>query len=86
MSRRALKGIPADLTLVEAKREIARCHARLEIDHAYRMKGKKLVRFTIPYADRMRFPDGISCRDDSIRLLDLRVEELKKALPTKAKR
>lgn len=58
----------ARISALEA--EIARCHARLEIDHCYRFKGTPtgnprldFVRVEIPYEERLSIPDGIECRD-----------------------
>lgn len=58
--------------LREAHKEVDRCHRRLEIDHCYMDAGdgKGLVRVEVPYKERRAFPDGISCRDDSIKLLE----------------
>lgn len=53
-----------------ARLEIERCHARLEIDRAYTLKGDDIEGFRIPWADRLTMPDGISCRDETIRILE----------------
>lgn len=53
-----------------ARLEIERCHARLEIDRAYTLNGDNLEGLRIPWADRLSMPDGIACRDETIRLLD----------------
>jgi hypothetical protein len=44
--------------------------ARLEIDHAWRLVDGKLTRFEIPPEDRPNWPDGITCRDETIKLLE----------------
>lgn len=56
--------------------ELARCHARLEIDHAYRLEGGELVRFEIPMDERGSFPDGIDGRDCTIAEMDRRIARL----------
>lgn len=50
--------------------ELARCHARLEIDHLYRLEDNKLVRFEVPMADRLLIPDAVTCRDATIQEFD----------------
>ena len=60
------------------QKEVRRCHARLEIDHYYVMLGKKTYRKPIPYKDRLLFPDGISCRDETIKMLDRQIDEYRK--------
>jgi hypothetical protein len=68
---------PADLLSSRAAAEITRLHAllsayeaRLEIDHAWRLVDGKLTRFEIPPEDRPNWPDGITCRDETIKLLE----------------
>lgn len=55
-----------------AREEIERCHARLEIDHYFILKGREMVRKEIPWNERETWPDGISARDETIALLDER--------------
>ena len=56
----------------EARLEIKRCHARLEIDHHYVMppSGTKLERRETPWCDRISMPDAVECRDATIELLE----------------
>lgn len=69
--------------LAEARAEIDRCHARLEIDHIFRMpKGgaetaDDLIREEVPMSERASMIDGISCRDETIKLLDKNNNSLK---------
>lgn len=60
--------------------EVRRCHARLEIDHAWRPardgetpERDGLVREPIPYERRASEPDGIECRDATIAMLQERL-------------
>lgn len=50
--------------------EIERCHRRLEIDRMWKLGPDGGVPVTIPYAERASFPDGITCRDETISLLE----------------
>lgn len=62
--------------------EVARCHARLEIDHEYVSDADgNVTRQEIPHEDRANEPDGIECRDETIRLLErqLRAARAEKA-------
>lgn len=60
------------------RREIRRCHRRLEIDRLYKLNGKgKLVPEKVPYERRLSIPDGISCRDETIRMQDRRLDRFK---------
>ena len=52
------------IDLLEA--EITRCHARLEIDHVFRLKDGKLIRVEVPMAERLSIPDAVTCRDATI--------------------
>ncbi len=63
--------------ITDAGAEIARCHARLEIDHAWRRSGGALKRFGVPMAERADFPDGIACRNETIKALEARIDKLK---------
>lgn len=57
------------------KVEVARCHARLEIDHVFVSKGGgPLERQDVPVDQRLGIPDGIECRDETIKLGDARAE------------
>ena len=57
----------------EAAAEIERLHARLEISSVMRGDGKRVF---IPFSDRNSIPDGIACRDETIRMLEARINEL----------
>jgi hypothetical protein len=59
------------------EREVKRCHARLEIDHAWTIKDGKKVRCDIPEHERAAFPDGIECRNETIKLLDQNIATLR---------
>ena len=61
--------MPKHLTKAQLWAEIERCHARLEIDHCYVMRGKKLIRKPLSWKERLAFPDAVACRDDSIELM-----------------
>ena len=52
----------------EARLEIERCHARLEIDHHFVMpsSGTAPVRRETPWCDRASMPDAVECRDATI--------------------
>lgn len=50
--------------------EIERLQARLEVDHAFKLVNGKLERFEVRQEDRATFPDGIDCRDETIKLLE----------------
>jgi hypothetical protein len=64
----ALRSLSA--RLAEAERERGRCHARLEIDHAFKLEGDELVRFELPLAERSEYPDAVECRDATIAELE----------------
>ncbi len=56
--------------------EIERCHARLEIDRLWHCRAiggsdeaGNLSREEIPMSERGDFPDGITCRDETIKML-----------------
>lgn len=73
-----------EATLSTANTEIARCHARLEIDHAFRAPrdGEEpdeqgFVRFEIPIAERAWMPDAVECRDATISLLEDEITKLR---------
>ena len=52
----------------EARLEIERCHARLEIDHHFVLPyaSEQPIRRETPYADRLSMPDAVECRDATI--------------------
>jgi hypothetical protein len=59
--------------LKAAEDEIARCHARLEIDHYFKMgdnDDSDLERVDIPMDERASFPDAVAARDATIQLLE----------------
>lgn len=62
-----LNRCPSQLTKADLWAEVQRCHKRLEIDRYWKLTGE-CVR--IPYGQRNHYPDGISCRDETIRLQD----------------
>lgn len=64
---------------LKAEEEVARCHARLEIDHHYIMDDTAddgLRRVKIPYDERADQIDGIEARDETIRLQDEQIDML----------
>ena len=63
-----------EAALSAATAKVSRYEARLEIDHCFKLVGEDLVREEIPAEDRERFPDGILARDETIKLLERRVE------------
>jgi hypothetical protein len=69
--------VALQISLHAARTEISRCHKRLEIDHYYRLKGRRMVRVEIPYEDRLKYPDGISCRDETIKILERALDRKK---------
>ncbi len=60
--------------------EVTRCHARLEIDCIYQTVGKEFGKVAVPYAERGSIPDGIECRDETIRLQDEQIKALRTKL------
>ena len=62
----------------QLEREVARCHARLEIDHIYQVEVDGMVRREIPYEERTKYPDGIDCRNETIKLLQRTVKLLQR--------
>lgn len=60
-----------------ARLEIERCHARLEIDHWYVLSesGQRL-RKEAPWEDRSAAWDAVSCRDETIKLLQEQVDRM----------
>ncbi len=59
---------------------VAALEERLEIDIAYSIVDGQMKPFTIPPAARDTFPDGITVRDETIKLLDENIERLRSAL------
>ncbi len=74
------------LTQSADKAELQRLRSRLELTHVYRFTGGKMTRVKLKPGEA-KIPDGIACRDETIRLLDQRVEELQRQLkaPPKSK-
>ena len=63
--------IPFLLAEIERLRAQVRRYAeRLEIDHVFKLQNKELVRVDVPKADWDKQIDGISCRDETIKLQD----------------
>ena len=62
----AIGGPNARKLYLAAADEIERCHARLEIDHEFVVKGDDLVRRAVPYHLRREQPDAVECRDATI--------------------
>lgn len=50
--------------------EVARCHARLEIDHVFVAEGDDFVRREVPMNERLSLPDAVECRDATISILE----------------
>jgi hypothetical protein len=68
-------------TEAEAMRaEIARCHARLEIDHEWRLVDGVETRVEIPVEDRATAYDAVACRDATIELLEDKIASLFRSL------
>lgn len=62
--------------LAEARAEIARCHARLEIEHYFTMGEEgEFVRHEMTMEERVTFPDAVTCRDATIAALQMDIEE-----------
>ena len=72
-----------DAALAEVQRldaEVERCHERLEMTHRYRCVNPETgetARVEIPRAERSFAYDGIDCRDETIKLQDHAVDELR---------
>lgn len=74
------ESILALIVMVEERdARIAKLEARLEIDHAFKADPQTgdLVRFEIRPEDRDKWPDGIECRDETIKLVEDRNSELR---------
>ena len=56
--------------------------ARLEVDHEYALdkEAGKLVRVEVPPSERSKFPDGITCRDATIKLQNECIAQLEHEL------
>lgn len=59
--------------ILSQQEEIDRCHARLEIDHVFVAAGDDFKRREVPMPERANMPDGITARDETIKLLDEQV-------------
>ncbi len=74
------KAETADLTITAEQRierlqaEVNRCHARLEVDRVW--IGDDTKAKAVPFADRLDIPDGIACRNVTIRILDVEIDRL----------
>lgn len=69
----AVRHLRISAEAAEAERD--RCHARLEIDHCFKLgDDDDLVRHEIPMDERASFPDGIMARDETIKLVERRAE------------
>jgi hypothetical protein len=64
------------------QRRIGELEGRLEIDHAWQFMNGEKVRVEIPPEERDRFPDGIECRNETIRLQDKNIETLRANVAT----
>lgn len=72
----ALVAQEAEIAALRAK--VERYEARLEIDHCYVMVdgNPELERRDVPPEERETWPDGITCRDETIRLLEEQIAAL----------
>ena len=57
----------------KAEAEIARLRERLEVTHAYDLSGKRIE---VPAGS---IPDGIACRDETIKMQDAEIARLREA-------
>lgn len=55
-------------TILALLDEIDRCHARLEIDHVWHATSGGDIPVRVTYSDRVGMPDGIECRDETIKI------------------
>lgn len=62
----------------EVEARVAKLDARLEIDHCYREVNGDMVRVELKPEERGRFPDGITCRDATIKLQREHIAELQR--------
>ncbi len=59
--------------LIALQSEVDRCHARLEIDHYFKIgdnDDSDLERVEVPMAERASLPDAVDARDETIKLLE----------------
>lgn len=63
-----------------AEAEVARCHARLEIDHWFKLIDGEMVREETPQDERHSIPDAVTCRDETIKIQDEEIERMKDRL------
>lgn len=72
---------PADMMALfkEAAAEIERLRERLEMTHAWRMIDGKMAKIAVEPGS---IPDGIECRDETIRLQDREIERLRRSPPS----
>ena len=63
-------------TVLALLAEIDRCHARLEIDRVWHATTGGDVPKRVSYAERNTIPDGIECRDETIKMQDERIKAL----------
>lgn len=66
-------------TILALLDEIDRCHARLEIDHVWHATSGGDIPVRVPYSDRAGMPDGIECRDETIKIQDESISTLRRA-------
>lgn len=63
-------GNRSEMTVDELRARIAKLEARLEIDHVYKTIDGVMRRVEIPEAERDDAIDGITCRNETINLLE----------------
>ena len=63
-------------TILALLDEIDRCHARLEIDHVWHSTSGGVIPVRVPYSDRAGMPDGVECRDETIKIQDESISKL----------
>lgn len=68
----ALREAADMLTVLQS--QVAKYERRLEIDHAWTLKDGEKVEYIIPPEERDTFPDGIECRNETIKLQDERID------------
>jgi len=66
--------------LADLEAKLRKAEERLEIDHEYVPNNYtgELERVEVPAQERSKYPDGITCRDATIKLQDERIEQLKR--------
>lgn len=72
--------VPSARYLAQAMGEIDRLRERLEMTHAWQTVDGKMVRVAVEPGS---IPDGIECRDETIRLQDREIARLHAALAEK---